>query len=64
MDEKDFQIGDSVMWQNDPEEAGIVTKKSDTAVFIEWDHCESGWIDNRDLQNVSIWREYDQHPLA
>jgi hypothetical protein len=50
---KEFDLDSSVMWDGDPEDAGIVTKVTDTAVYIEWDNGQSGWLDKRDLEMVT-----------
>lgn len=47
-----LKLGDSVYWEDDLDQAGVVTKVSDDAIFIEWDDGTKGWIDKRDMKDV------------
>ena len=33
-----YEVDDSVMYEDDPNDAGIVIKKSESALYIEWDN--------------------------
>lgn len=47
-----LRIDDSVFWDDDMDQAGVVTKVTETAVFIQWDDGTKGWIDKRDMKDV------------
>ena len=52
-----YNVGDSVMYEDDPNDAGVVTKKSESAIYIEWDNGQKGWLDKRDLGSISLLPE-------
>ena len=52
-----LKVGSSVMWDNDPEDAGVIKEIKGNAVYIAWDNGQGGWLDRRDLKPVSMLTE-------
>lgn len=48
-----YEVDDSVMYEDDPNDAGIVIKKSESALYIEWDNGQKGWLNKFDLGVIS-----------
>ena len=54
---KELKVSTSVMWDGDPEDAGVVTDINEFEVRIEWDNGIYGWIHKKDLHNVYLLPE-------
>ena len=43
-----------IKWNGDPNDLGTVRKVSSTALYIDWENGQHGWIDFHDAEKVSI----------
>ena len=50
---KKVKIGTVVIWDNNPEDVGVVTNVQFQGFHIQWAN-ESGWVDYSDAQKISI----------
>lgn len=50
---KRLNIGDRVIWNGDPHDAGTVVDCGYAAVVVTWDNGQTGTVDHRDMAIVS-----------
>jgi len=48
--------GTVVMWDNDPENSGVVRELGRNGFYTNWQDGQAGWIDFQDADKVGLWQ--------
>ena len=56
----DLEVGDRVMWENNPADLGTVTEVEANAARIKWDDGAAGWIRFELAEDISRAPEGDR----
>lgn len=56
----DLEVGDRVMWENDPADLGTVTEVESDAARVEWDGGARGWFRFELAEDISRAPEGDR----
>jgi hypothetical protein len=51
---KRLLIGTVVMWDTNQNDCGTVREVSPSAVFVDWENGQRGWIAFKDMKRISI----------
>jgi len=46
----------AVMWDNNPDDLGMVLEIGSNGFFVDWENGQRGWIDYRDAKRVSLFQ--------